>query len=358
MALRYPAQRILIRCPNWIGDAVMATASVRCLRRNYPSAHITVLLRRYVRPVMENAPWFDELVELRDRDGGLGRPLREGLRLRRGPRYDLALLLTHSFRSALCVWAAGAQRRVGHARGLRSWLLTDRVPWPRTGRDAWRVPKVELYSGLLEYLGCEGAQDQRPELFTSQRDEQEADRLLQRHARDESRHLMALVPGAGYGSSKLWEPVRFAKVADRLAQTRNLQAVVLTGPGESSIARQIAAHMRSQPIIFREGEMSLATLKAIVRRCRLMITNDTGPRHVAVAYNVPTVVLMGPTDPVVTQSDYPRTIILRKDVACGPCYLRTCPTDHRCMMLITPDMVISAAEELLDRFPPETGAQR
>jgi heptosyltransferase-2 len=136
-------------------------------------------------------------------------------------------------------------------------------------------------------------------------------------------------------------------VADALAASRGLQAVVLTGPGEERIGAAIAQAMKRRPISFREGEVSFGALKAIVRRSALMICNDTGPRHLAIAYNVPVVVLMGPTSPIVTDSDYPRTAILRQDVPCGPCYLRHCPTDHRCMMLITPEMVLAAAETLL-----------
>ena len=357
MSLRYPAERILIRCPNWIGDMAAATAAIRCMRRNYPRAHITLLLQPYVRPVLENAPWFDEIVEF---DPGRGK-LRETLRVARGlrqkPRYDLALLLTHSFSSALTVRLGRAELRVGHARNGRSWMLTDKIPWPRKGRNKHLVPKVRVYGELLQYLGCEGAEDQRPELFTSPEDESRCAELLEGHGRDESRLLLAIVPGAAFGSSKLWPPARFAAVADALSKKRNMQPVILSGPCEAPIGREIARHMRYTAILFREGEVPFGVLKAIVRRSALMICNDTGPRHVAIAYNIPVAVLMGPTDPIVTQSDYERTIILRKDVPCGPCYRRTCPTDHRCMKLITPEMVITAAEELLDRYGKEPEAK-
>ena len=350
MPLRCAAHRVLIRCPNWIGDMVAATAAIRCMRRNYPDAHITLVLRPYVRPVVENAPWFDEIVEFDRHRGGLREILRAGSRLRHPARYDLALLLTHSFSSALLAWWGGARRRVGHARSGRSMLLTDPVPWPRKGRDFKLVAKVKLYSGLLEYLGCEGAREQRPELFTSEADERECERLLQHHGYDGDRPLVAIVPGAAYGSSKLWEPERFATVADKLWSERNLQPIILTGPGEEPIGREIALNMKSHPIAFRRGEVPFGALKGIVRRCALMVCNDTGPRHVAVAYNVPTVVIMGPTDPAVTDSDYERKHIVRRDVPCGPCYLRACPTDHRCMKLVTPDMVLWAAGDLLDRY--------
>jgi heptosyltransferase-2 len=343
MALRIEAERIMVRCPNWIGDAVAATASLRCLRANYPKAHITLLLRKYVLGAVEHAPWFDDMVLLDDY-GGL---LAASVAVRRG-RYDLAVLMTHSFSSAALAWLGRVKRRVGHAKGGRSWLLTDRVPWPGKTPDPDRVPKVVVYRSLLDYLGCEGADDQRPEVFTSEEEERSADEVLRRHNYDPSRRLLAIVPGAAYGSSKLWEPERFAVVGDELSRSRKMRAALFTGPGESDIGLQIARLMRETPLTFRENELSFGMLKALVQRAALMICNDTGPRHLAIAYNVPVVVLMGPTDPVVTESDYKRTVILRQPVPCGPCYLRSCPVDHQCMRLITPDMVVGAANELLD----------
>lgn len=343
---RYSAERILIRCPNWIGDMIAATAAIRCIRNNYARAHITLLLNSYVRPVVEDARWFNDIIEF-DRSRGAGEFFRVAKQLRRG-HYDLAVLLTHSFSSALLVRMAGIKRRVGHARNGRSFLLTDKVPWPGGGPRPDLVPKVKVYSSLLEYLGCDGAQNQRPQVFTSPETEKRCDELLKIHGRDAARPLLALVPGAAYGAAKLWPPERFAAVADRLAQERNMQPMILTGPGESAIGTDIANQMKTTPIRFEENETNFGILKALVRRAALMICNDTGPRHLAIAWNVPVVVIMGPTDPIVTDSDYRKTIVLRQDVPCGPCYLRRCPTDHRCMRLITPEMVFYAAETLLD----------
>jgi len=350
MAPRYPAERIFIRCPNWIGDMIAATAALRCMRRNYPAAHITLVLEPYVRPVVEHAPWYDEILEC---DRGRG-PLRDAMRLarilREPPGYDMALLLTHAFRSALLARLSGAARRVGHAREGRSWLLTDPVPWPESRAGRKLVPKVKVYASLLAYLGCEGADDQRPEVFTSPEEESEAEALLASHGREPGRALLALVPGAAYGSSKLWEPARFARVADHFAERHGMQALIISGPGETEIAGEIASRMRSRPIRFSEGEVTLGHVKAMVRRCALMVSNDTGPRHLAIAYGVPVVTLMGPTHPAVTESDYAKEVVVRVEVPCGPCYRRRCPTDHRCMRLITPERVIGAAEALLSRW--------
>lgn len=350
MGLRYPARRILIRCPHWIGDMVAATAAIRCLRRNYPNAHLALLLDDYVAGVAEHAPWCDELVRL-PKARRTARGFLDAVgRLRARPPDDLALLLTHSFSSALLARLSGARRRVGHARGGRAWLLTDAVPWPRSDVHPVYVPKVELYSDLLRYLGCEGAEDDRPEVFTSAEDEAQAERILVGCGRDPARRLLAVVPGAAYGASKLWPPERFAAAADRLAERHGLQALLVTGPGERAIADDIARRMTSLPLRLPEGGPTFGALKALLRRCALMLCNDTGPRHLGIALDLPVVVLMGPTHPAVTHSRYPKTIILRQDVPCGPCYRRRCPKDHRCMTAITTEAVTAAAEDLIRRF--------
>ncbi len=332
---------------------VAATAAIRCMRRNYPDAQIDLLLRPYVRPVIENAIWFNRIIELDDKRGGLFEMLRIAHRLREPAPYDLALLLTHSFRSAFIAWRSKATRRVGHARHGRSWMLSDPVPWPGEGATAKFVAKVEIYSSLMEYLGCVGAREQHPQVFTSEQDEGDCKKLLLKKGWNPERPLFCLVPGAKYGGSKLWPPDRFAAVGEALANRHHMQPVILTGPGEETIGHEIARNIAHQPILFLPKEASFGVVKSAVRRSVLMVCNDTGPRHIAIAYNVPVVVLMGPTDPRVTHSDYARTVILRQNVPCGPCYLRQCPTDHRCMKLITPQMVIDAAEDLLRLYPIE-----
>ena len=350
MPLRYPAERILIRCPNWIGDMVAATASVRCMRANYPDAHITLLLEPYTHGVIEHAPWFDEVIPFHKRRSRLREIVRIAGILRQRPRYDLALLMTHAFSTGLIAWMGGAGRRVGHAREIRSWLLTDPVPWPATGRDARLVPKVKVYASLLEYLGCEGAQDQRPEVFTSPQEDAESLQLLNANGREPERPLLALIPGAAYGSAKLWPPDRFARTADELAERHDMQTVILTGPSETAIGEAIAEGMRSRPIRFPRGAVRMGHLKAVIRECAAMLCNDTGPRHIGIACGLPIVTLMGPTHPAVTASDYDRETVVRQDVPCGPCYRRVCPRNHICMTRITPDRVVKAMDTLWARF--------
>jgi len=352
LPLEYQAERILIRCPNWVGDAVMATPAIRCIRRNYPRAEITLLARPYVRDVYDSMPWFDQIVELRDqgRSRSVYSFLKTGFLLRRR-KLDLAILLTHSFSSALLARAAGASERVGYTRGDSSFLLTDAIPWPRDA-DGRRipVPKVELYMNICAHIGCEGMDDTRQELFYSDADYTAASAALKAAGADLSKPMVGLVPGAAFGSSKYWDSSAFARVADFLCERHDCNVVIIASPAERDIAEEIVLLARQPVLRLADPGLSLRSVKPLVAMCSLLVTTDTGPRHFGVAFDVPTVVLMGSTDPRNTDSDYEKTVIIRKKVPCGPCHLRKCPTDHQCMKLITPDEVVQAAEKLLGRY--------
>jgi heptosyltransferase-2 len=344
MALRIPASSILVRCPNWVGDAVMATPTLRCLRRNYPDAKITLLVRPYVRQVCEDAPWFDEMVEWRG--------FLSSYRALRGREFELAVLLVHSFDSALLARMIGATHRVGHTRGDQGFLLTDAIPWPREHHRRLRVPKVDLYAGITAYLGCEGSADKRQELFYNRSQAEAVADTLRRKDAPPDRPLVTIVPGAAFGSSKHWSAKSFAAVADALAEKLRASVAAIASRDEEEIVQAIRAEMKTPLISFDEGEMDLGRLKPLVASSSLMVTTDTGPRHYAVAFNVPVAVLMGPTDPRNTDSDYARTAILRHDLECAPCHRRKCPKDHKCMDLITVDEVLAACDDLLARFGP------
>ena len=341
MSLRYPAETVLVRCPNWVGDAVMATPTLRCLRRNYPQARVTLLVRPYVRQVYEDGPWFDEIAEWRG--------FLSCFRALRGRKFDLAVLLVHSFDSALLTRVIGAARRVGYTRGDQGFLLTDAIPWPRENGKRLRVPKVDLYAGLTDYLGCEGCADKRQELFYNASQTAAIAETLRRKGAAPDQPLVTIVPGAAFGPSKHWLPRNFAAVADALAEKLHASVAAIASPEEADIVQAIRSLMKSPLISFDEGEMDLGLLKPLVAASSLMVTTDTGPRHYAAAFNVPVVVLMGPTDPRNTASDYARTIILRHDLECAPCHKGKCPKDHKCMELITVDEVLGACDDLLKR---------
>jgi heptosyltransferase-2 len=159
--------------------------------------------------------------------------------------------------------------------------------------------------------------------------------------------MVSIIPGASFGSSKCWPPEYFAEVADQLTESYGVQILIIPGPAEQEIAARIESHMRHHPFSFTERIISLEHLKAVISDSDLVITNDTGPRHYAVALDTPVVVIMGPTDPRYTNYCLTKTRLLREDTECGPCHLKACPTDHRCMKNISPQRVIKACEEFL-----------
>jgi heptosyltransferase-2 len=354
MAARIPAERLLVRCPNWVGDVVMATPALRCLRRNYPDARLTLLVRPHLCKLLEGAPWYDDVILYeRPRARGARRVCAEAAGFRRAAReigarrIDRAVLLTHSLRSALLAKLGGARRRLAYTRGDQSWLLTDAIRWPRDNGRRVPLPKVEAYLELCRYLGCEGADDTRQELFFSEADAGRAEALVAAAGGD-GRPIFGIVPGASYGASKFWDVERFARVADALAERYDWQPALLCGPGELALGRAVGEAMTSHALLFPPEVFGLEALKPMVARCKLLVTTDSGPRHVGTAFDVPTVVLMGPTDPRHTQSDYARAVVVRRDVPCGPCHRRACPRDHACMKAITVEMVLDAATTLLE----------
>jgi len=301
-------QRAVVFMPSWVGDAVMAMPTLRALDDLLPDASITCVCRSYVRPIIDAAPWHDGLVITRRP----GQPPREGTtlaaRLRRR-RFDAAVLLTNSFRSAAVARLAGIPRRIGYDRDGRAALLTDRLlPLNRRGEFV-PTPAVDYYLGIAKYMGSEQP-GRRMSLFTRPADDAWADRLLAKIAPRRPRVL--LCPGAATkGEAKLWPTGRFAALADRLARDHGATILLSGAPKERDLLDEVAA-MAAAPITnLLNHPANLRRFKSICRRCDLMVANDTGSRHIGVAMGTPTVALFGPTDPEWTRLDAPHETVIR-----------------------------------------------
>jgi heptosyltransferase-2 len=339
---------IAVFLPNWIGDAVMATPALRALRRSFAAARVVGVMRPYVAGALEGGDWFDDVVLA---GKGVAAP---AWRLRR-QRIDLAVLLPNSFRCALVAWLGGCRRIVGYARYGRSPLLSDALPPLRAPDGQILVsPIVDAYNRLVEHVGCA-----RPghdlELFTTPADEAAADAVWQMARLDEHPEVVCLNPGAAFGAAKHWPADYFAALGRHLAARRRCGVLVLCGPAEKAQAAQIAAEA-GHPDVHSLGELagrggvglSLGLTKACVRRCDLLVSTDSGPRHFAHAFDRPVVTLFGPTHIAWTETYHPRAIHLQKQLPCGPCQQRVCPLGHhRCMKELLPAEVLQAAESLL-----------
>jgi heptosyltransferase-2 len=336
-------QRILIRAPNWVGDLVMATANFADLRRAYPDAHITVLLKPGRDKILEGSPDLDEIVF--DRAGNSLRAMWALARELRRQAYDLTVLFPNSFRTALIAFLARVPRRAGYRRNLRSVLLTDGVKYDVENGKRVPMPMPLFYSKLCERLEVPFG-DGRPRLFVSSDCEERATEVRRELGIADGEPLVGLNPGASFGASKLWPPEYFAAFGDAVTERWGLRTILFVGPGEESIGNAIAEGMKYPPINTSARPLPLDILKPFIRDLKLLVTTDTGPRQYAVAFDVPTLVVMGPTDPRYSGINLEKTEVVRHDVPCGPCHLKVCPLDHVCMRGISPEEMFTRLDEL------------
>ncbi len=340
-------RKILIRAPNWVGDVVMATANFADVRRAFPDAEISVLLKPGREKILEGSKDFDRVIL--DRAGNSFLKLWMLARELRRERFDLAIIFPNSFRSAWLAWLARIPRRAGYRRNLRSLLLTDGVDYEMDGAKRLPVPMPVFYSKICEAVGVPTS-DLRLRLFVTPECEERAVAHRRALGIAEGERLIGLNPGASFGASKLWPPSHFAAVGDALTERHGLRTIIFVGPGEEPIAESIAASMKHKPIYDPKRLVPLDVLKPFVRDLKLMVTTDTGPRHYAVAFGVPVVVVMGPTHPDYTSIHLERQEVVRHDVPCGPCHLKVCPIDHKCMVGIKPDEVLDRIHQLDQRL--------
>ncbi len=334
-------RRILVRLPSWVGDAVMATPALRALRAAHPGAWIAVEGRPALAGLLAGLASFDAFLP------DATRSTFARVRSLRAIQADLAVLLPDSPRAALAPFLAGIPRRAGYARDpLRRFLLTDALEPPRAAGRRVPISMIERYLRVTSRLGCPERGTQL-ELRVDPEIAEAVAKDLARRGVAESERVLLVTPGAAFGSSKLWPPAHFAQACDALARSHGLLPVLAPAPGELAIARDVAARMSQRSLVLAQPEATLAELKALVARASLLLTNDTGPRQIAIALDRPCVVLMGPTDPRHTSHHLERQRVLREDVACSPCHHRRCPIDHRCMTRIAPERAVAAAAELL-----------
>jgi heptosyltransferase-2 len=350
--------KIAVFCPNLIGDTVMATPAFRALRRGFPDAILTAVIKPRVAPTLGGTTWFDDLICLdsasRERDERMVSVVKK---LRRA-RFDVAVLFPNSIRSAWIAWLADIPRRVGFVRHGRGLLLTDRLHFPldAAGRRL-PTPIVETYLKLARRLGCP-VESVRIELATTGDDEAMADYAWSELGLLAGERVVCLNTGGAFGPAKNWPAAHFAELARRLAHEAGVAVCVLCGPDERACAREIAvAAGHPRVVSLADRSLSIGLTKACVRRSVLLITTDSGPRHFAAAFNTPVITLFGPTHVNWTRTYHPRAWHVLFPVTCGPCQRPVCPEGHhRCMRELTPEAVFRVALRALAvaeaRMPP------
>ena len=353
--------RIIVRGVNWLGDAVMTTPALRRLRERFPSAHITLLSPAKLGGLWKGHPDLDDLMVFEPGHGfwSISRRLRAG-------RFDVALIFPNSPRSALECLLAGVPRRVGRRWPWRSWMLTDPIPAPAHAVPMRKRPVQEIRSRValvpavqdpepdlrahqmhhyLDLAAALGADPSplAPRLAISGAEVETVRRKLGFHP---GSAWLGVNAGAEYGPAKRWPADRFAAVADAIRREFDCGIALFGGLGDVALASELAEQLRTAAPTLRilAGKTSLRELLAALRCCRVLLTNDTGPMHVAAALSIPVVVPFGSTSPILTGPGLPgdpRHRLIRSTAPCAPCFLRNCPIDLRCLRDITVDRVVA-----------------
>jgi heptosyltransferase-2 len=321
-----------------VGDAVLAIPAIKSIREHFPQAEITVMVRPWVAGLFTSAPFIDK-VWSEPKPSGLSDWTRIARSIRAGG-FELALLLPNSFESALMMFLARVPQRVGYATDARSWMLTNSVKPAGGARH-----QVYYYLDLVKIVAA-GSTQPSIEISATAEERAEARSLLRAEGITPGAPFLVLNPGAAYGSAKRWDAERFALVADTLSRELQVSVVLIGSEAERGVAEEVRSQIAGKTVVLN-GKTSLETLIGVLSESSLVITNDSGPMHIAAALGVPTVAIFGSTDEKVTAPCGARTRIVKRDVECSPCLLRECPIDHRCMTGVKVEDVCRAARELV-----------
>jgi len=332
--------KIVVRVPNWIGDTILALPSILSLGKNFPQAEIWVLSKAWVKDILSPDLPVSGLIALPQDNGISG--LRRAVRELREQTFDLSLLLTNSFASALLFRLAEIPKRWGYSSDGRRFLLTKSV---RLRDEEPAHHQVEHYLHLLSGLGLKIFPPDIRLTVTAEEKAEARDRLF-RAGIDLKRPLVLLNPGAFYGQAKRWPAERFGRVASLLQKDKGAEAAIIGSAEEVGIAEAAVSSLMKKPVVF-SGQTTLRQLLGLISQASLFVTNDSGPMHMANALRVPVVAVFGPTDPLVTRPFHQPFTIFKKDTPCWPCYYRKCPYDHRCLTAISADEVAEAAKTYL-----------
>jgi heptosyltransferase II len=352
-------KRVMVRVPNWVGDAVIAVPALRELRRILARAHITFVARPWVSGLFDGEGIADAVIPVDDARG-FGESAKQFIRARRRlgrERFDLAVLLQNAFGAALLARTAGARVIAGYPTDARRLLLNLPVPFEPDYKARHQVFYYLNIAAHLERVlsgeSCVDFDSAYPRLRATEEQKASARRLLSQAGSasltpGDSRHerFVAINPGATNSRAKQWLAERFAETADRLAARDGFRPVIIGTAGDIQAANEVASRMQT-PALALAGQTSIAELKGVLACSSLVISNDTGTAHLSAALGVPTVVVFGPTDQTSTRPFSDIAAVVRHQVECSPCMLRDCPIDHRCMTRVEVDDVYRAARELL-----------
>ncbi len=337
-----PVRRLLLIKPSSLGDIVHAMPTLAALRERFPQAEVTWLVKRQWAPLVDVMAGVDQVCSVSEGlRGWLGR-----VPALRAAGFDLVVDLQGLFRSGAMAWSTGCDRRIGFANAREGSPLfyTSRVAVPSVPMHA-----VDRYLLVAEALGAARPTQPQFEFVDRSEDRQAVETMLARAGMVAQQPWVAMNVSARW-ETKRWPPQHFAEAADRLSQTHGLPVVLIGGPAERPESLAVTALMRTKAIDLT-GQTPVGLLPGLLRRATVLVTNDSGPMHIAAAVGTPVVALFGPTDPVRTGPYGKGHVVLSHAVECRPCFRRDCAraVPLECLTAVGPESVVRAVEQQLER---------
>jgi len=330
----------VVRAPNWIGDAILSLPALASVHKSYPAAEIWVAASEWTQGIFLSLDFVKGTIPLSHRNSY--KSIHEDAQELKKQSFDIGILFTNSFGSALLFALAKIPQRWGYARDGRHLLLTKRVEI-----SALEAPKhhIHYYLSLISRLGME---TEPPHLDFPLNDDArtQAGVLLRSLPVNMHKTIIMLSPGASYGPAKRWPASSFSRLATELQQKHDAEILIIGSGTDQEIAAAVAEPMSKKPIDLT-GKTTLLQLAGAISLSNLFITNDSGPMHLANALKIPVVAIFGPTDPRITGPFQSPSKVLKGQVSCWPCSYRVCPFEHQCMTQISPERVLEECQGFL-----------
>jgi heptosyltransferase-2 len=343
--------KIAVLLPNWVGDLAMATPAIRALRGNFPEATLVGIAKPYLLDLLNGSPWFDTLIPAEHQRWLGPRGFWQTVAALRSLKLETVVSLRGTLRGALMSYASGAKTRVGYGQQSFSRAYTHRYLPTLDAAGKQAESAVDIYLQTAGLLGSETSNTQL-ELTATPNDEALTERVWRRLQLPSAQNVVMFNAGAAQGAAKLWPLEKFAQLAQQCVDTWGVHVLVNCGPKEKEQAKEIV-QLANRPRVVSladEEQLPFGLLKGLLRRVRLLVTTDSGPRHLAAAVGTPTVAIFGPVDPRICHNYNPCEEVVRLNLDCMPCGKYSCPLGHRrCMVDLGVEQVFAAAQRLWER---------
>ncbi len=331
--------KIVIRTPNWMGDSIMSLPSIYSIKKNFPNAQIWVAAREWLKDIFLNSDYITGVIPLLKENSYSN--FYKNIHKLKIENFDIGILFTNSFSSALLFFLANIPQRWGYAKEGRGVFLTKAIKL----KNKFQKHQIFYYLNLLDKLGLK-IENPILHLKVNKEEIEWVNKTLKQLKISSKSLIIGINPGSFYGSAKRWPTENFAKLATKFVTELKAEVFIFGSKKEESIGNRIYS-LANKKIYNFIGKTNLRELIALISKCNLFITNDSGPMHIANALRIPVIAIFGPTNPEYTSPFHPPFKIIQKKVPCAPCKHRDCPSEHKCMKDISPEEVFEFSKSLL-----------